>query len=69
MVPDRRSNFVSSGRHLDQDDHHQRRRGQAAAALAAERGFNTVESSVTCSVERAISGDFTLLVGGDAAHI
>ena len=27
-----------------------------------------MESPVTCSVERAISGDLTLLVGGDAAH-
>lgn len=68
-MPDRHSKFAASGRHLDQDDHHQRRRGQAAAALAAEFGVNTVESPVTCGVERAISGDFTLLVGGDAAHI
>ena len=39
------------------------------AALEVERGVNTVESPVTCGVERAISGDLTLLVGGEAAHI
>lgn len=39
------------------------------AALAAERGVFTVEAPVTCGVERAITADITLLVGGDAAHI
>jgi len=39
------------------------------AALAEERGIITVEAPVTCGVERAVTADITLIVGGDAAHI
>ncbi|MEZ4867250.1 MAG: NAD(P)-dependent oxidoreductase [Caldilineaceae bacterium] len=37
------------------------------AALAAEKGVNTLESPVTGGVHKAVAGDITVLVGGDEA--
>ena len=43
------------------------------AALAAEKGINTLESPVTGGIHKAAAGDITVLVGGDqavyAAHL
>jgi 3-hydroxyisobutyrate dehydrogenase len=40
----------------------------AIAALAAERGIETLEAPVTGGVHRAAHGDITVLAGGDKLH-